>query len=123
MGRADFRARAGAIFHMAGQARIRRCQYRNVRFPNLDDNQPRQHVAENIAQGVGMDFLEFVPVGGVFADKHVVAYGRVQLHVDGVLPTVFPYAVCQSVALTRGGQFRAQRRADDFARLIGGLVE
>ena len=77
MGRADFCARAGAIFHMAGQTGLRRCQYDNVYLFGVDDNKFGEYVAENFSDGVGLDFLESVFILGGVAYEFVLANWRV----------------------------------------------
>ena len=70
-----------------------------------------------------MDFFKLVLILGGVADEFILANWRVQLYVDVIFPTIFPDAVCKSVAVGRSGQFDFKFSADDFARFNGGLVE
>lgn len=123
MGRESFRARNRAVFYMAGQARVRRCQYDNVYFLGTDDNKFVEYVAENFTASVDLDFLEPVSFLGGVADEFILADRFLQLYVDVILPIIFCNAVCKSIAVGRGGQFDFEFFVDDIAWLGGGLVE
>ena len=80
-------------------------------------------MAENLAASSDLDiFMPVFVLGGV-ADEFILADGLLQLYVDVIFPIIFLDAVCQSVAVGRGGQFDFKFLADDFIGTRGGLVE